>query len=76
MVFALTAVQNWIQQHSVDENMFKQQEQIWEDKQRLKLAEPELEAVMTKGPSSRIDQMREEIAIEMWNNYVQYNRRR
>lgn len=36
MVFALTAVHNWIRQHSVDEDMFERQKQIGEDKRRLK----------------------------------------
>ena len=76
MVFALTAVYNWIWQHSVNEDMFEQQEQIEEDKRRLKLAESELEAVMTKGPSSKMDQMSKKVATEMWNNYVQYNKYR
>lgn len=40
------------------------------------MAEPEPETVMTKGPNSRIDQIKKKIATKMWNDYVQYTKRR
>lgn len=58
----------------MDEDIFEQQEQIREDKKRLKLEAPGVVTVMKQGASSQMNWMREEIATKMWCDYVQYTR--
>lgn len=72
MVFALTAIHNWIRQHSVEEDMYEKQERLGEDKRREKLEQPELVEIMTKGTSIKMDKMREDMAEKMWNDYLKH----
>lgn len=75
LVFALTGVHNWISQHSVEEDMYERQERLGEDRRKEKLEQPELVTVMTKGTSSQMDQMREDMAQRMWEDYLKHTGR-
>lgn len=75
LVFALTAIHNWICQHSVEEDMYERQELLGEDRRKEKLEQPELVTVMAKGTSSQMDQMREDMAQKMWDDYLKHTGR-
>lgn len=65
MIFALTAIHNWIRQHSIKENIYEKQECLGEDKRREKLEQQELVEIMTKETSTKIDKMRKDMAEKM-----------
>lgn len=75
LAFALTAIHNWICQHSVEEDMYERQELLGEDRRKEKLEQPELVTVMAKGTSSQMDQMREDMAQKMWDDYLKHTGR-
>lgn len=75
MVFALTAVHNWIRQHSDEEDMYERQERLGEDEREIRMEQPESTMVMTRGASPEMDQLRERMASDMWNDYVKHTRR-
>ena len=68
MIFALTAVHNWIGQHAVDKDMYEQQEEIGAD-ERMK-AQPMM--IMTKEKRLKMDQMRDAMATKMWDDYLRH----
>ena len=72
LVFALTGVYNWISQHSVEEDMYERQERLGKDRRKEKLKQLELVTVMTKGTSSQMDQIREDMAQKMWEDYLKH----
>ena len=72
MVFALTAIHNWICQHSVEEDMYEQQEHLGKDRRKEKLEQLELVIVMSKEISSQIDQIREDMVQKMWDDYLKH----
>lgn len=49
--------------------MYERQERLGEDRRKEKLEQPELVTVMAKGTSSQMDQMREDMAQKMWDDY-------
>lgn len=72
LVFALTAVHNFIWQHSQEEDLYKNQEITSEDHRKFKQDQPETYICLTKSSSKKMDKYREEIAKVMWKNYVDY----
>lgn len=75
MVFALTAVHNWIRRHSVEEDMYERQERLGEDEREVRMEQPDPVTVMTRGASSKMDQMRDKLASDMWDDYVKQTKR-
>lgn len=72
LVLALTGVYNWISQHSVEEDMYERQKRLGKDRRKEKLKQLELVTVMTKGTSSQMDQIREDMAQKMWEDYLKH----
>lgn len=70
LVFALTAVPNFIRQHSQEEDQYENQEITGEDHRKVKQDQPETYICPTKGSSKKMDKYREEIAGAMWKDYV------
>ena len=75
LVFVLTAIHNWICQHSVEADMYERQERLGEDRRKEKLEQPKLVTVMIKETSSKMDQMRENMAEKMWSDYLKHTGR-
>ena len=75
LVFDLTAIHNWICQHSVEKDMYERQNRLGEDRRKEKLEQPELVRVIAKGTSSEMYQMREDMAHKMWDDYLKYTGR-
>lgn len=72
LVFALTAVHNFIWQYSQEEDLYENQEIMGEDHRKFKQDQPETYICLTKSSSKKMDKYREEIAKVMWKNYVDY----
>ena len=76
MVFALTAVHNWIRRHSMEEDIYERQERLGEDQRKIRKEQPESGMGMIKGASPKMYQMRDKIASDMWGDYVKYTKQR
>lgn len=53
--------------------MYGRQDRLRKDKRKERLEQPELAVVMTKGTSSKIDQIKD-MAEKMWNDYLKHSR--
>lgn len=53
--------------------MYGRQDRLRKDKRKERLEQPELAVVMTKGTSSKIDQIKD-MAKKRWNDYLKHTR--